>query len=253
MSWWQALILGLLYYLSDAPWFFGEGYYVLQRPVVAGFLAGLVMGDPVQGAIIGATINLIYLGHLNVGGSMPSDMALAGYIGTAMAIATHVSTEVALALAVPLGLLGTMWWVGKMSVDSIFVHWADSYAAKGDTKGVMRMNWLPSAVMMLFFKVLVAVIILMFGTGLLESFLTTIQNTGILHGFEVIGGLLPALGIALNLGAILEKETVPFLMIGFLLVAYFQISIVGVALFGFAFAAVYYYYHKTKEDADYAE
>ena len=74
MSWLQALIIGVLYYLSDAPWFFGEGYYVLQRPIVAGFLTGLVMGDPVTGTIIGATINLIYLGHLNVGGSMPSDM-----------------------------------------------------------------------------------------------------------------------------------------------------------------------------------
>ena len=56
MNWLQALILGLLYYLSDAPWFFGEGYYVLQRPVVAGFLTGLILGNPVQGAIIGATM-----------------------------------------------------------------------------------------------------------------------------------------------------------------------------------------------------
>ena len=92
---------------------------------------------------------------------------------------------------------------------------------------------------------------LMYGTGLVESFLTTIQNIGILHGFEVIGGLLPALGIALNLGAILEKETVPFLLVGFLLVAYFQMSIVGVALVGFVAAAIYFY--RSKGDAEYAE
>jgi len=250
MNWLQALILGLLYYLSDAPWFFGEGYYVLQRPVVAGFLTGLILGNPVQGAIIGATMNLIYLGQLNVGGSMPSDMALAGYIGTAIAISTNVSTEMALTLAVPLGLLGTVWWVGKMSIDSVFVHWADRYAEKGNARGVMLMNWLPSAVMMLFFKVLVTVIICMYGTGLVEAFLTSVQNTGVLHGFEVIGGLLPALGIALNLRAILKKETIAFLLVGFLLVAYFNISIIGVALFGLVIAAIYFQY--TKEDADYA-
>ena len=113
MSVFQAVMVGILYYLSDAPWFFGEGFYVLQRPVVAGFLTGLVMGNPVQGAIIGATINLIYLGHLNVGGSMPSDMALAGYIGTAIAISQNIDTEVALALAVPLGLLGTIFTMEK--------------------------------------------------------------------------------------------------------------------------------------------
>ena len=250
MSWLQALIIGVLYYLSDAPWFFGEGYYVLQRPIVAGFLTGLVMGDPVTGTIIGATINLIYLGHLNVGGSMPSDMAVAGYIGTALAIATNVSTEVALAIAVPLGLLGTIWLVGKMTIDSFFVHWADSYAAKGDEKGVMLMNWLPSAVMMLVFKVIVAVVILMAGVPLMESFLNVVQGTNILHALEVVGGLLPALGIGLNLRAILKNETMPFLLVGFLLVAYFQISIVGVAMFGLVFALIYMQMNQ-KEDASY--
>ena len=250
MSWLQALIIGVLYYLSDAPWFFGEGYYVLQRPIVAGFLTGLVMGDPVTGTIIGATINLIYLGHLNVGGSMPSDMAVAGYIGTALAIATNVSTEVALAIAVPLGLLGTIWCVGKMTIDSFFVHWADSYAAKGDEKGVMLMNWLPSAVMMLVFKVIVAVVILMAGVPLMESFLNVVQGTNILHALEVVGGLLPALGIGLNLRAILKNETMPFLLVGFLLVAYFQISIVGVAMFGLVFALIYMQMNQ-KEDASY--
>ncbi|NCE64970.1 PTS sugar transporter subunit IIC [Pseudoflavonifractor sp. 524-17] len=249
MNWLQAFIIGLLYYFSDAPWFFGEGYYVLQRPIVAGFLTGLVMGDPVTGTIIGATINLIYLGHLNVGGSMPSDMAVAGYIGTALALATNVSTEVALAIAVPLGLLGTIWWVGKMTIDSFFVHWADSYAAKGDEKGVMRMNWLPSAVMMLVFKVIVALVILMAGVPLMERFLNMIEGTNILHALGVVGGLLPALGIGLNLRAILKNETMPFLLVGFLLVAYFQISIVGVALFGVVFALIYM--QMNKEGATY--
>ncbi len=250
MSWLQALIIGVLYYLSDAPWFFGEGYYVLQRPIVAGFLTGLVMGDPVTGTIIGATINLIYLGHLNVGGSMPSDMAVAGYIGTALALATNVNTEVALAIAVPLGLLGTIWWVGKMTIDSFFVHWADSYAAKGNEKGVMLMNWLPSAAMMLVFKVIVSLVILMAGVPLMESFLNFVQGTNVLHALEVVGGLLPALGIGLNLRAILKNETMPFLLIGFLLVAYFQLSIVGVALFGLVFALIYMQMNK-KEDATY--
>lgn len=248
ITWWQALLIGILYYLSDAPWFFGEGYYVLQRPVVAGFLTGLVMGNPVQGAIIGATINLIYLGHLNVGGSMPSDMAVAGYIGTALAIATNVSTEVALAIAVPLGLLGTIWWVGKMSIDSFFVHWADAFAAKGDEKGVMLMNWLPSAVVMLVFKLIVAMVICLAGVPLMKTFLDAIQGTNVLNAFTVVGGLLPALGIGLNLRAILKLDTAPFLLIGFLLVAYFQLSIVGVALFGLAFAAVYLVYNSMKEE-----
>lgn len=251
MSVFQAFLIGLLYYLSDAPWFFGHGYYTLQRPVVAGFLTGLVLGDPVKGAIIGATINLIYLGHLNVGGSMPSDMALAGYIGTAIAISTNIDTEVALALAVPLGLLGTIWWVGKMTIDSIFVHWADNYAEKGDSRGVRLMNWLPSAIMMCVFKLIVTIIICMAGQSLMESFLAAVDGTPIIHALSVVGGLMPAIGIGLNLRAILKKETVAFLLIGFLLVAYFQMPIVGVALLAMAFAAIYLFYNRGKGDEEY--
>ena len=255
MSDFQAILVGILYYLSDSPLFFGEGYYVLQRPVVAGFLVGLVMGHPAQGAMIGATINLIYLGHLNVGGSMPSDMALAGYIGTAIAISQNIETEVALALAVPLGLLGTIWWVGKMTIDSFFVHWQDSYAAKGDDKGVMLMGWLPCQLMMFVLKMIVAIVICLAGVKGVEAFLTAVEGTKILTALNVVGGALPAIGIALNLRAILKKETIPFLLIGFVLISNFSetFSVVGVAILGFCFAAIYMFYTGKKGDESYAE
>ena len=114
----------------------------------------------------------------------------------------------------------------------------------------MLMNWLPSAAMMLVFKVIVSLVILMAGVPLMESFLNFVQGTNVLHALEVVGGLLPALGIGLNLRAILKNETMPFLLIGFLLVAYFQLSIVGVALFGLVFALIYMQMNK-KEDATY--
>ncbi len=62
-------------------------------------------------------------------------------------------------------------------------------------------------------------------------------------------GMLPAVGIALNLRAILKKQTWPFLIIGFLLVAYFKISIIGVGLFGVAAALIYMLMNTKKEGA----
>ena len=64
MELWQAIAIAFMYYFSDSPWPFGQGYYAWQRPLVGGFVAGLILGDPVAGTIIGATINLIYLGHI---------------------------------------------------------------------------------------------------------------------------------------------------------------------------------------------
>lgn len=248
MEWWQALIIAVLYYLSDSPWPAGMGYWVLQRPVVAGLLVGLVMGDPVTGVIIGATINLIYLGHINVGGAQPADMGLAAYLGTAIALSQNISAPAALAIAVPIGLLGSVIWVGRMSISSFFAHWADHFAEKGNIKWVMRMNWLPAQTMLFLFKVPVFFIAAMFGGSAIGAGIDAIIGTWAYHGLEVLGGMLPAIGIALNLKAILKKDTVAFFLIGFLLVAYFEVSIIAVALFGLSFALIMFYYSKKGKD-----
>ena len=248
MSWWQAILVAFLYYFADAPFWFGNGYYVLQRPVVAGFLVGLVMGQPVQGAIIGATINLIFLGHMSVGGSIPSDMALAGYVGTAFALALNTSTEAALALAVPISMLGTIVWVGRMSISSIFAHWADGFAAKGNFKGVRAMNWVPAQTMLFVFKMIVVTVFCMGGADLVGRFLDSVGNSWFMAGLTAIGGMLPAIGIALNLRAILNKQTWPFLLIGFVLVAFFGISTIGVAILGLACAMIYMLLENRKEE-----
>jgi PTS system mannose-specific IIC component len=249
MEWWQAIVIAFLYYFADAPFWFGDGYYVLQRPIVAGFLVGLVMGDPVQGTIIGATINLIFLGHMSVGGSIPSDMALAGYVGTAFALAMHTTTEVALAIAVPIGLIGTVVWVGRMTISAVFAHWADSFAKKGNTRGVMLMNWVPAQTMLFLFKMILVTIFCVYVSEAVGNVVNGMVGSPIFNGIGVVGGMLPAVGIALNLRAILKKETWPFLIIGFLLVAYFKISIVGVALFGVAAAMIYMLMNSKKEGA----
>lgn len=244
MEWWQALVIALLYYLSDSPWPAGMGYWVLQRPVVSGLLVGIVMGDPINGIIIGATINLIYLGHINVGGAQPADMGLAGYLGTAIALSQNISAPAALAIAVPIGLLGSTLWVGRMSISSIFAHWADHFAEKGNIKWVMRMNWLPAQTMMFLVKVPLFFVAAMFGGQLIGAGLASMTGTWAYHALEVLGGMLPAIGIALNLKAILKKDTVAFLLIGFLLVAYFQVDIMAVALFGVTFALIIFFYVK---------
>ncbi|MGO0916101.1 PTS sugar transporter subunit IIC, partial [Clostridioides difficile] len=43
-------------------------------------VTGIILGDPVQGAIIGAGINMIYLGFISAGGAQMGDPAFAGYL-----------------------------------------------------------------------------------------------------------------------------------------------------------------------------
>ena len=125
----QAILLGVLYWIGEANLPF-VGLWTVQRPLVCGWIAGIILGDALTGAMVGAPINLVYLGFISAGGSMPADMALAGTLGAAFAITGNLDADTALALAVPIGLLGTLVWYCRMTFDSIFVHIGDRFVEK---------------------------------------------------------------------------------------------------------------------------
>lgn len=52
----QAVLCGVVYWLAVGNLPF-VGLWSLQRPLVCGAITGLILGHPVQGAVIGATIN----------------------------------------------------------------------------------------------------------------------------------------------------------------------------------------------------
>ncbi|HEY4767692.1 MAG TPA: PTS sugar transporter subunit IIC, partial [Candidatus Limnocylindria bacterium] len=157
----QAILIGLGYYLSNSPWLAGNGgFFGLYRPLVAGFLVGVIMGDPVEGAKIGAAINILYLGFISAGGSIPADPSVAGWVGTALAMGGGLDANSAITLGVAVGLLGTFVFFTRMSVDAVFAHWADARAEEGDISGVARMNWLPPQIFLFiisFFPATIAV------------------------------------------------------------------------------------------------
>ena len=59
------------------------------------------------------------------------------------------------------------------------------------------------------------------------------------HGFEIAGGLLPGLGLALLLKVMVKKENVPYLIIGFLIMSIMKPdNVLPVALFAIALVLI---------------
>ena len=104
MSLLQGILLAFLYYLGNSTWGLGVGWWTLMRPLVLGFISGIILGDPAQGTIVGAQINVLYLGFIGAGGALPGDIALAGVVGTAIALSTGVDVNTAMSMAVPVGM-----------------------------------------------------------------------------------------------------------------------------------------------------
>ena len=81
------------------------GFTMLNRPIVIGPLVGLFLGDLHTGVIIGASLEAVFMGVVNIGGASAAEPGIATAVGTAFAIMLGKGSEVALTLALPIGIL----------------------------------------------------------------------------------------------------------------------------------------------------
>lgn len=237
MTVFQALLCGIIYWLGEANLPF-VGLWTLQRPLVCGFLTGCVLGNPVMGAVVGGTINLVYLGFISAGGSMPADMALAGVLGVSYAITGNLDANTALAIAVPLGLLGTIVWYLRMTFDSIFVHMGDKWVAEGKFKNLYLSNVILPQMFAAVICIIPCFLAAYFGADYIQSFIDLCAGKP-LQIFQIIGGMMPALGIAITLQYIFKGEARIFLFLGFMIATCFGLTLVQQGVIGFITALIY--------------
>jgi len=200
-----------------SPWFANLGFTVLYRPLIAGTLVGLVMGRLGEGIAIGANINVLYLGWISAGGSLPGDPGLAGYLGTALALGGGLDVEAALALAAPLGLLGGLTWSLRMSLCSVIPHWADRFAEEGNIKAVARSNYIYSQPFLFVLYAVPVALAAWLGSQAVAAALDWVGQHAIwvMNGLFAASGMLAALGIALNLKFLFRGNVWPYFFIGF--------------------------------------
>ena len=241
-----AVCIGLLCWLvsSACPMWLRWSLY-FGAPLVAGLVCGLLLGNITYGLEVGATIMMAYVGLLAIGGSLPNEMAVAGYLGVAMTMIAKADASTGLALSVPLGLLGVLAQNAKMSLNPIWVHKADFYAAEGNIHGIKMMNLFASQIFPFIFYYIPAFLCVYLGGPYFEAFMQVIpsQITKIL---QLIGRMMPALGLAMLMQSLFKKTLIPFLIIGFVLAAYLQLSTTAIAIIGVALAIMHYYYTTKK-------
>ena len=78
------------------------GTSLIQRPIILGPLVGLVFGQLELGIVMGATLELAFIGAVSIGAYIPPDMISGTILGTALAIQAGTGPETALALGLPI-------------------------------------------------------------------------------------------------------------------------------------------------------
>ena len=68
----QAILIGLIAMFVTFEWMFGTN--LGSRPIITGMLVGLVMGDLKTGIILGATLEMVFIGSITLGAAVPPDV-----------------------------------------------------------------------------------------------------------------------------------------------------------------------------------
>lgn len=187
----------------------------IYQPIVVGPIVGLVLGDMNKGIIVGGTIQLMSIGAMPIGGAQPPNVVIWGIMATVFSIRAGLTPELAAAATIPFALLGQVFVTLIFTLTSPVMNVADRLAAKADTKGIDRLNYLTMASLgaaFAFVVVLGAVLGTQFGEQITKFFN---DFAWIKAGFETLGGMLRFVGFAVLLRIMVSAELWVFYFAGF--------------------------------------
>lgn len=214
------------------------GMTMIERPLVICTLVGLVYGDLKTGLILGAQIELLSMGIVGIGANAaPPDVILGGALSTALVLQTGTDSKLALALVMPIAAFSMATkYITYVPLNQILSQKSLEAASRGDTKTMERNQWI-GLFNYFIFPFLIGLVGMLLGAPLFKSLVTYIPDwlTG---GFELASGILPALGFALLMQLTFTKKFAPYLFLGFILVAFFKLTNIGVAMVGGVIAAL---------------
>ncbi len=252
----QAAILAVFCYLGalTTPWALGTtgGWYVITRPLVAGLISGIVLGDVKTGVLIGIAVQGPFIGLITPGGAVPADLSFVSYLGIPLAMAAKASPEVAVSLSVGFAVIGVAAWNVLSVGNAAWAHVCDRYAEEGNLAGIIRVNYLAQIGTFVLRGVLPFIVLLVGAQGAqgLIDFLSK-QVPWFVEFLTILGGALPAVGIAILLLQIAPSASMLiWFLLGWVAFAILKVPIVGVAVVGVILAIIYYQYLSRVEERE---
>ena len=246
ISLFQGICLAVMAFIVGID-FWLEALFIF-RPLIVSTLTGLILGDLRLGLLTGALTELAFAGLTPAGGTQPPNPVLAGVMTTVIAYTAKVDAKIAIGLALPFSFLMQYIILFYYSIFSLFMKKADKYAEDVEIKKFYFLNLVTTLIVGISYAVVVFV-----SSYVAQEAVQNLVNSmpeWLTHGFEVAGGILPAVGFGLLLRVMLQKQYIPYLIIGFVVASFLKFSnLLPVALLGTAFAIYEYFNQKKIEEA----
>ena len=223
ISWLQAIILGIFACLSSMPGMGGTtiGNYTLGRPLVAGLVCGIVLGDIQAGVLVGAAMQVVYIALVTPGGTVSADVLAVGQREAQIQ-----------------GTIGTVLFYGTATINLVWQHIGWQAVEKGEFKRLYVVDMVLPWISHIICSFLPAVVMCKLGVPVVEAIKTTLPMDGIaMKTLFTVGSLLPCVGIAIVVTK--AVDFIPFFF-GFTLAASMGLNLVSVTVVAAMFAIIYY-------------
>lgn len=204
----KALLVALVMFIakfSDHCW----GQALLERPICCGAMVGLVLGNLPLGVAIGAQLELIFLGTITIGGSLPADLSVGSVLAT------------------------YAYQVFKLFCTTMVQRY-DRLLDEDKPEQALRLNVILTLMYPTIFAV-IAFLAVLLGSNAISAVVNSIPEI-VLTALKTAGNVLPALGFAILLKTMWKTDIAPFFFIGFIAAAYLGLGTVPVAIVGVAIA-----------------
>ncbi|WP_392551771.1 PTS mannose/fructose/sorbose transporter subunit IIC [Orbus wheelerorum] len=214
--------------------------FQFHQPLVACSLIGLVTGNLEAGVVLGGTLQMIALGWANIGAAVAPDAALASVASAIILVLGGqgiAGVPTAIAVAIPLAVAGLFLTMIVRTLAVPIVHMMDSAAEKGNIKQIEVLQIL--AICMQGLRIAIPATALIFiPANVVQSALNAMPEW-LTTGMAIGGGMVVAVGYAMVINMMANKEVWPFFIIGFVVAAISQLTLIALGALGIALALIY--------------
>ena len=215
--------------------------FQFHQPIIACSLVGLATGHMKECIMLGGALQLMALGWANVGAAVAPDAALASVASAIIFVKAGkfdaAGQNVAIGTAIALATAGLVLTMVVRTLSVVIVHQADREAEKGNFKGVELWHMVALACQGL--RIAIPALLLLFiPSHVIQQALNSLPKW-FTDGMTIGGGFVVAVGYAMVINLMANKEVWPFFILGFAIAPLNELTLIATGIIGVCAAIIY--------------